>query len=151
MNDESPPPLSRAFKLAALARMEAGENVSALARELGIRRKFLYQWRARFRAEGPAGLRPRGRPKRDLAALVPPEVPVPVDPLPAGAATKPLDLVAASKAVEAARTQIAELERKVGRQVLELDFFQRALRRVKDAPRTNDAPVAPPSTRSSER
>ncbi len=33
------------FKLAALARMEAGENVSALARELDVRRKYPYQWR----------------------------------------------------------------------------------------------------------
>ncbi|MFZ2871455.1 transposase [Zavarzinia sp.] len=32
---------SREFKLAALARMEAGESVSALARELGVRRKYL--------------------------------------------------------------------------------------------------------------
>ena len=31
----------REFKLAALRRMLAGENVSALARELGIRRKYL--------------------------------------------------------------------------------------------------------------
>ena len=43
---------SREFKLAALARMEAGENVSALARELDVRRKYLYQWRDRFRAGG---------------------------------------------------------------------------------------------------
>ena len=37
--------LSREFKLAALARMAAGENVSALSREFGVRRKLLYQWR----------------------------------------------------------------------------------------------------------
>jgi transposase-like protein len=85
MTDGSAAPWSRAFKLAALLRMEAGENVSALARELGIRRKFLYQWRARFRAEGPAGLRSRGRPKRDLAVPVPTEVSASVDPSPMGA------------------------------------------------------------------
>lgn len=55
---------SREFKLAALARMEAGENVSALARELGVRRKYLYQWRERFRAGGPVALRSRGRPTK---------------------------------------------------------------------------------------
>jgi uncharacterized coiled-coil protein SlyX len=54
-------------------------------------------------------------------------------------------------ALAAAEARIAELERKIGRQELELDFFQRALRRVKDAARTNDAPAAPPSTRLSER
>ena len=48
---------SREFKLAALARMAAGENVSALARELGVRRKYLYQWRERFRAGGAIALR----------------------------------------------------------------------------------------------
>ena len=40
---------SREFKLAALGRMLAGENVSALARELGLRRKYLHQWRERLR------------------------------------------------------------------------------------------------------
>jgi uncharacterized coiled-coil protein SlyX len=54
-------------------------------------------------------------------------------------------------ALAAAEARIAELERKIGLQELELDFFQKALRRVKDATRTNDAPAAPPSTRLSER
>jgi transposase-like protein len=43
---------SRSFKLAVVRRMLAGENVSALARELGIQRCVLKQWRARFRAGG---------------------------------------------------------------------------------------------------
>src|SRR5258708_10928555 len=55
---------SREFKLWALARMEAGANVSALARELGVRRKYLYQWRERFRLGGPVALRSRGRPTK---------------------------------------------------------------------------------------
>ena len=55
---------SREFKLSALARMEAGANVSALARELGVRRKYLYQWRERFRLGGPVALRSRGRPTK---------------------------------------------------------------------------------------
>ena len=44
---------SRAFKLAAVRRMMAGENVSALSRELQVLRKDLYYWRTRFRAGGP--------------------------------------------------------------------------------------------------
>src|ERR1700730_866379 len=61
---------SRDYKLAALRRMLAGENVSALARELGIRRKYLYQWRERFRAGGPEALRSRGRPtKAEVRAI----------------------------------------------------------------------------------
>jgi transposase-like protein len=50
---------SRAFKLAAVRRMMAGENVSALSRELQVLRKDLYYWRARFRAGGPEALRGR--------------------------------------------------------------------------------------------
>ena len=33
---------SREFKLATLARMATGENVSALGRKRGVRRKLLY-------------------------------------------------------------------------------------------------------------
>lgn len=36
---------SREFKLSALARMESGDNVSALSRDLDVRRKLLYEWR----------------------------------------------------------------------------------------------------------
>ncbi|MCG8358751.1 MAG: transposase, partial [Kiloniellales bacterium] len=59
---------SREFKLATLARREAGENVSALSRELGVRRKLLYQWRDAFRAGGPEALRGQGRPRKAAAA-----------------------------------------------------------------------------------
>ena len=44
---------SREYRLAALRRMEAGENVSGLARELKLRRKLLYAWRDNFRGGGP--------------------------------------------------------------------------------------------------
>ena len=53
---------SEAFKKAALERMEAGAQVSELARELKIRRKLLYAWKAR--RDSPAPARPRGRPRR---------------------------------------------------------------------------------------
>lgn len=43
---------ARAFKLAALARMAAGEKVPALARELLVKRTLLYRWRDGFRAGG---------------------------------------------------------------------------------------------------
>jgi len=42
----------RAFKVAALERMAAGADVSALGRELGVRRKLLYQWRDTVRRGG---------------------------------------------------------------------------------------------------
>jgi transposase-like protein len=43
---------SREFKLEVVRRMEAGTNISALARELGIRRRLLNQWRERSGAAG---------------------------------------------------------------------------------------------------
>ena len=36
---------SAEFKARAVARMAAGENVSALASELRVRRKLLYEWK----------------------------------------------------------------------------------------------------------
>lgn len=158
MSETQPTKLTLAFKLEALRRMEAGENVSALARDLGIKRKLLYQWRERVRTLGPAGLRSRGRPKRDVEALATLATPPPSTELGSGAVSPSGGAVAGGApgspevlALAAAEARIAELERKIGRQELELDFFQKALRRVKDAARTNDAPAAPPSTRSSER
>jgi len=52
----------RAFKMAALERMAAGANVSALSRELGVRRKLLYRWRDTVRRGGVEALRGVGRP-----------------------------------------------------------------------------------------
>ena len=53
---------SREFKLRAVQRMEAGENVSALARELSVKRTILYRWRDAWRLGGSDALRLRGRP-----------------------------------------------------------------------------------------
>lgn len=127
---------SREFKLSAVRRMLAGENVSALARELAVLRKDLYVWRDRFRAGGPAALRPRGRPRKVALTERSPDPP----PDPGGAG-----------ALAAARRHIAELERKVGQQQVDLDFFQRALRQVREARRQTGAPGATASTRSSKR
>jgi transposase-like protein len=56
---------SRAFKLAAVRRMIAGEDVSALSRELRVPRKHLYYWRTRFGAGGPEALRCKGSTEED--------------------------------------------------------------------------------------
>ena len=113
---------SREFKLLALSRMDAGENVSALSRELKVRRKLLYEWRDAFRAGGEAALRAPGRPRKgalvvgskgqgwSLPRTTGPRVP-----------GDPPDELAA------ARRRIADLERKVGRQALEADFLEQAL------------------------
>jgi len=125
----------RAMKLAAVHRMLAGENVSALARELKVLRKDLYKWRARFRSGGPAALRGRGRPRK-LVQAEPPD---------ADAAAPP------EAELSKAQRRIAELERKIGQQQVELDFFRQALRQVGEKRRASDGPGARTSTRSSRR
>jgi hypothetical protein len=50
-----------------------------------------------------------------------------------------------------ARRQIAELERKVGQQQLDLDFFKGALRRIEASRRTDPGPGAPVSSPRSRR
>jgi transposase len=102
------------LKLAAVRRVLAGESVSAVAQELGIRRKRLYVWKDRYAELGEAGLvhRRGGRPRKQTVAAH-------------GEAT------AGRGELLAARKRIAELERKVGQQELELDFFGEALRRIK--------------------
>jgi transposase len=128
----------REMKLAAVHRMLAGENVSALARELKVLRKDLYKWRTRFRSGGPAALRGRGRPRK----LVLVEAPVMLAISPAASTESEL---------AKARERLAALERKVGQQQVELDFFRRALRHVREARRPIDGSGGAASTRSSKR
>ena len=66
---------SRAFKLAAVRRMMAGENVSALSRQLRVLRRDRYYWRTRFRAGGPEALCGKGRPRKADAIAVKPKEP----------------------------------------------------------------------------
>jgi transposase len=51
----------------------------------------------------------------------------------------------------AARRQIAELQRKVGEQQVDLDFFRRALRHVEETRRAATARGGAASTKSSKR
>jgi transposase len=130
---------SREEKLAAVKRMLAGENVRALSRELKISRKMLYEWRAKYLSGGAAALRGSGRP-RDLVEIEPP---------PEATATAPA-LPPHAELVKA-RQRIVDLERKIGRQALELDFFRGALRQVREKRRPNDGPGASSSTPKSRR
>jgi hypothetical protein len=50
-----------------------------------------------------------------------------------------------------ARRQIAELERKVGQQALDLDFFQQALQRIEASRRPSDGPGGTASSPRSRR
>jgi transposase len=132
--------LSREFKLAALARMAAGENVSALGRELGVRRKLLYQWRDTVRRGGVEALRGVGRPPAAERLVRAPAQSRPAVPA----------AVAVPDELARAQQQIAALERKIGQQALELDFFGQALQLMNEVGRAASAPPdAPASTASS--
>jgi transposase len=118
------------FKRAALVRLAAGETVAALAAEFGVHRQLVYKWRDAERA-GRLGRR-RGPPTR-LEALS----------RAAGGA--------AADELTAARRRIAELERKVGQQAVDLDFFQGALRRIEASRQVSDGPGATGSSSRSRR
>lgn len=117
------------FKQAVVRRMLQGESTSKLRTELQIKRSVLYRWREAFCKEGPQALeRGQGRPP--------------------GLATAPRP---AASPEQVAQERIAELERKIGQQVLDLDFLRRAFKRAKASRRTSAAAGATPSTERSER
>jgi len=145
MTEEAPERrFGREYKLAVIERMASGEPVSALSRELGIARKCLYQWRDRYRIGGAVALRSRGRMTKAEAAAVGGEEAV----VPQAGSAPPR---APPDELKRARARIAELERKIGQQELDLDFFQRALRYVEEAQQQSGAPGGTASTRSSKR
>ena len=119
---------SAELKLKTLERMRAGESPSALARELGVLPHKLQEWRRTWRAnEGK--FRRRGPPS--LA-----------DAVEAGASVDDLEM---------ARARIVDLERKVGQQAFELDFFKGALRRIEASRRPKDGPGGTASSPRSRR
>jgi len=119
---------TREFKEGVAQRILNGESVSALHQEFQIKRSVLYRWRDAYRKDGAAGLqRPVGRP---------PGIPNPPRP------------VASSEEVAARR--VAELERKIGQQALDIDFLRRAFKRVKESRRKNTVSGAAASTERSE-
>jgi transposase-like protein len=126
----------RAFKLAIVERMQAGESGTALSREFGIKREILYRWRDAVRDGGEEALRDGpGRPNRKEAAAMD---------LARGPAVRARD-------ISEARRQIAELERKVGEQQVALDFFRGALRRIEASRRPSDGPGETKSSPRSRR
>ena len=155
---------SQEFKLVAVGRMAAGENVAALARELGVLRKCLYAWRDQLRVGGAEALRPqkrgpKGRRGRAVVALdgeVSRREADPAAPAVSGAVAampEPVlaPVAAAPQGEGKAQAQIAALERKIGQQALDLDFFRAALRHFRATRQPTDGSGVPVSTRSSER
>ena len=116
------------FKEGVAQRIVNGESVSALHQEFQIKRSVLYRWRDAYRKDGAAGLqRPVGRP---------PGVPNPPRPV--------------ASPEEASARRMAELERKIGQQALDLDFLRRAFKRVKESRRKNVETGGTASTERSE-
>ena len=129
-------PLSTEEKEALVRRLGAGERIAAVAAEAGVLRKSLYEWRAAYRAMGAAGLNRKRGPKPGFRAAV--------DPSSADAgppAARPPDELKRAKA------RIVELERLIGRQQADLDFFREALRSWDAKRRASGAPISSPSSK----
>ena len=121
-------------KRTAVKRVAAGEAVSTVALDIGTTCGRLYAWYRKYRAEGLDGLRRHGRPRKG-------EV------LRARARSRK---EAPDESAAAAR-RIADLERKIGQQQVDLVFFRRALRHVEETRRAQAKAGAAASTRSSKR
>ena len=107
------------FKRAAVDRVAGGESPTRVARELGIRRKFLYAWKAL--AKGGQGAPGPSAPKADD------------DPQ--------------QREIAQLQARISELERLTGRQTAELDFFAAAVRSAKETRRQSGARSGEESTK----
>jgi transposase-like protein len=106
------------FRQQALERLKSSANVTALARELGIRRKWLYAWRDQANGRVPEP-RSSSQPKPSTE--------------------------------DRERRRMAELERLVARQALELDFFKGALQRIEERRRKREQTSATASTSKSSK
>jgi transposase-like protein len=100
-----------AFKLKAIKLAEGGEGVLPVARKLGMSRKLLHDWIKAWKEHGADGLNRKRGPKPGPRRL------------------KPLQADDGNRsALAQANARIGELERLVGRQQLDIDFFRKALR-----------------------
>ena len=121
------------FKRAVLRRMEAGEKVAALSEEFAIKPNKLYRWRDDLRREGDKAFPGKaGRPPK--ASLL----------------TREHGVEVASELAQA-QGRIVELERKIGQQQLDLDFFKQALRHIEAARRQSSARGVTASSPTSRR
>jgi hypothetical protein len=104
--------VSAEVKRKAVARLAAGEAALDVAADLKVDRRRLYEWQEQVRQGGLEALRGPGRPRK-------------------GSLEGPPFRSAILNEGAAARRRIAELERKIGEQQGDLDFFRQALRHVK--------------------
>ena len=78
MNVHKNAKLTPAGRAVLVKRIEAGERVGVVAREMGVSRRTVYKWLKRFREEGEVGLRDRSSrphlsPAPDPAAAATPD------------------------------------------------------------------------------
>jgi transposase-like protein len=109
--------------------MNEAVNIAALSKELGVERKLLYIWRDKFRSGGAEALHAIGRPLNVAGSFEEASAP------------------SAPAAADTERRRIEELERKIGQQQMELDFFRAALRHVREQRQQKGEPGETPSTR----
>lgn len=95
---------SRDFKIAAVRRVLAGEELRKVAQDLDIRYDVLWKWKKRVVEQGEQYLYTVGRGRH-----------------PGSRANN-----------ESKARSIAELEREIGRQQMEVRFLERALRQVEE-------------------
>jgi len=114
------------FRAEVARRILDGESIAALHHELGIKKSVLYRWREAYQKEGIRGFHATGRPlgSRTMARRV------------------------SSNPEQVAQRKIAELERKVGQQTLDLDFLRKAFKRVRESRQKN---IVTGGTASTER
>ena len=121
---------TQAFKESVVARMASAESIRGLAAELNVDSRILYHWRDRFQTGGVEALRRVGRPARIDTAKI-------------EASPSPIDITDPGEA----QRRIGELERKIGQQQLDLDFFRTALRQVREQQPMKGVPGGTTSTR----
>jgi transposase-like protein len=124
--------VSAEVKRRAVARLAAGEAAADVAADLKVHRQRLYDWQEQVRQGGLEALRGPGRPRK-------------------GSFDGPPLKSAILNEGAAARQRIAELERKVGEQQADLDFFRQALRHVKARQQAAGVSGKPRSSKSSGR
>jgi len=136
MSDQKRRRFSREFKLMVIERLEAGESGTALGLELSIKRTILYRWRDQWRQGGAAALRGKPGPRTREEALE---------------LERARGVQARANDLSEARRQIAELQRKIGQQQVDLDFFKQALRRIEASRQPSIGPGATASSPRSKR
>ena len=153
MSTTTPTRYSAAFKRQAVDRLTGCANVTALAAELGIRRKFLYLWRAQLAQLGEAAFtRGRGRPPKPnaLPTVGALSTTMTKPPAPTRPTTTPPSSAAERQAAALAE-RVALLERQLGQKQLEVDFLAATFAHVRGAIATPASNGATPSTAASKR